>query len=156
MRYRTSATPADALGLGDMISPEYAASLMSDAASSATEWDVLHLVWQVDLAEQRRAAVDRPSVRHVGNPTRDLADAATNLLVVGARERRAGQSHRTADGTREDRHDAQRVHAGDRWLVTASGRHRRGRPRTKCFEQKRSLAFGRRCQFCVPLVEQAA
>jgi hypothetical protein len=73
MRYRTSATPADALGLGDMISPEYAASLMSDAASSATAFvDVLHLVWQVDLAEQCRASLDRSSVRDVGTQARGL------------------------------------------------------------------------------------
>ena len=70
--------------LGDH--PEYAASLMSDAASSATEWDVLHLVWQVDLAEQRRAAVDRPSVRHVA-PSRDLADAATKTYSSRAHEK---------------------------------------------------------------------
>ena len=52
----------------------------------------------VDLAEQRRASLDGSSVRGDGTQTRRLADAATNLLVLGTREGRAGQSHRAVDG----------------------------------------------------------
>ena len=46
--------------------------------------------------------------------TGDLADVPTHLLVVGAREGRAGQGRGAADGPRQGRHDAQRLHAGDR------------------------------------------
>ena len=38
-----------------------------------------------------------------------VSHAPTNLLVVGARERSARQGHRAAVGTREGRHDAQRL-----------------------------------------------
>ena len=61
----------------------------------------------------------------LGLPTGDLADVPTHLLLVGARERRAGQGRRAADGTRQSGHDAERVHAGDRRLA-ADGR-RQGR-----------------------------
>ena len=46
--------------------------------------DVRDMVRQTDLAEQRRASVDRSGVQDVRTATRDLVDAATNLLVVGA------------------------------------------------------------------------
>jgi hypothetical protein len=52
MRYRTFATPADALGLGNVIGPEYGASLTSDAVSSATAacFDVSRFVSHVYVA----------------------------------------------------------------------------------------------------------
>ena len=66
-----------------------------------------------------------PACDDVGTRARDLVDAAANVLVVGAREGRAGQGRRAADGPREGRHDAQRVHAGRRWLTSQSRRHGR-------------------------------
>ena len=42
-----------------------------------------------------------------------------------ARERSARQGHRTTDGTREGRYDAQRVHASDRRFTSSSRRQRR-------------------------------
>jgi hypothetical protein len=59
MRYRTCATPADALGLGDLISPEYAASLMSDAVSSATAacFDVSRFVSHVYVSHLYRGKI---------------------------------------------------------------------------------------------------
>src|SRR6185436_14917210 len=85
--------------------------------------DVRDPVRKADFAEQRRASVDRSGVQDVRTATRDLVDAATNLLVAGARERSARQGHHTTDGTREGRYDAQRVHASDRRFTSSSRRH---------------------------------
>jgi hypothetical protein len=49
------------------------------------------MVRQTDLAEQRPASLDRASVRDVRTEACELADAATNLLVLGAREGRLGK-----------------------------------------------------------------
>ena len=68
--------------------------------------DILDRVEQTHFAEQRAATTGLSSVRSVGAEARHLVDAATNLLVVGARKRRAGQTGdrlRTADGRRQDR-----------------------------------------------------
>ena len=50
--------------------------------------DLMFSTWsgKTDLAEQRRASMDRSSVSDVGTRAGDLVDAATNVLVVGARE----------------------------------------------------------------------
>ena len=85
----------------------------------------LTLVGQAHIAEQRLAPLDRSRVRGTGHRARELADVATDLLVLGTREGCARQSHRAIDGTREGRYDAQRVHAGGRRFTPASRRHGR-------------------------------
>ena len=49
------------------------------------------MVRQTDLAEQRPASLDRASVRDVRTEACKLADAATNLLVLDARDGRLGK-----------------------------------------------------------------
>ena len=92
---------------------------------SCHSYDSLETYTACNTRWTNRASLDRTSVRHIGDQEGELADATTHVLVVGAREGSSREGHRAADGTREGRHDAQRVHAGDRCLATASCRHRR-------------------------------
>ena len=62
---------------------------------------VLDVVGQADFAEQHLAALDLSGLCGVEPEAGDLADAATNVLVLGAREGRPRQSHRATDGARE-------------------------------------------------------
>ena len=84
---------------------------------------VFDVVGQGHLAEQRLLTLARADVSVVEPEASQLADAATDLLVLGAREGRAGQGHRAVDGTREGRHDAQHLRTSHRWR-TSSGRRR--------------------------------
>ena len=70
-----------------------------------------------DLAEQRAAPVDLSGVQAAGAAARDVADVPADLFVVVARQRRTRQGRRAADGTRQRRHDVERVHAGARRSV---------------------------------------
>ena len=68
-----------------------------------------------------------PACTAAGTSSRDVAHVPTHVLVVVARQRRARQGGRAVDGPRQRRHDAERVHAGARWIDAR--RRRKGRRR---------------------------
>ncbi len=73
-----------------------------------------HACGHTHFAEQRAAPVDLPSLRSAGTAARDVAYVPADVLVVVARQRGARQGGRAADGSRQRRHDVERVHAGAR------------------------------------------
>jgi len=62
------------------------------------------VVGQTHLTEQRATPADLPGVRSAGTPAGEVVDAPPHLLLMGAREGRAGQGRGSADGTRQSRH----------------------------------------------------
>ena len=105
-----------------------------------TEPDALvfaHAAGHADLAEQRAAAVDLPGVRAAGTAARDVAHVPAHLFVVVARQRRAGQGRRAADGARQRRHDVERVHAGARRVGARRRRENRRRIVHDCSQTRK-------------------
>jgi hypothetical protein len=75
---------------------------------------ILHTCRHADFAEQR-ASPGGVSGVYVGRTTaRDVAHFSTDVLIVVTRQRRAGEGDRSADGPRQRRYDAERVHASTR------------------------------------------
>jgi hypothetical protein len=81
---------------------------------SATIGRVLNHEESTDRAEQRVTPMGAAAVRAAAFAARHVAHLSTHVLLVGARQTRRRQSCRAVDGTRERRHDAERVHASAR------------------------------------------
>ena len=60
----------------------------------------------------RLASADLSGVRRARTPACDVADIQAYVLIVVARAGGASQGRRAADGARQRRHDAERLHAG--------------------------------------------